>query len=302
LAGWEPAVGTPTADRAFSLPASLTLSQVQNNPPAKPVKHDGGVVTDRLGCLSGNSSVALSGEGRSRPPGRRTRCARRSLGGDRGPSPRDEFRSIVHRYYDPVTSQFLSVDPAAELTETPYAFTSGDPVNESDPTGMGGAAHPEPCNLNPHGRFCGGQHLTLLQGAGILVFGVGSIACLGLCDLAAAAGGGGSVLTWLSQDSATTESEAQSLSAEEQQTYDDVCNNANNLAHVFAEKHGFGDLIQEFGTEQNVLRQVIYSLREAPLPESGIYTVVVRVGGSSVQVGGSVVNGVARIGTARVVQ
>ena len=43
--------------------------------------------------------------------------------------------SLVHRYYDPVTSQFLGVDPLVDETGTPYAFTGGDPVNWTDPTG-----------------------------------------------------------------------------------------------------------------------------------------------------------------------
>ncbi len=44
---------------------------------------------------------------------------------------------LVHRYYDPATEQFLSVDPLADETGTPYAFTGGDPVNGSDPSGLG---------------------------------------------------------------------------------------------------------------------------------------------------------------------
>ena len=44
---------------------------------------------------------------------------------------------LIHRYYDPTTEQFLSVDPLADVTETPYAFTGGDPVNTSDPNGLG---------------------------------------------------------------------------------------------------------------------------------------------------------------------
>lgn len=47
------------------------------------------------------------------------------------------FHSLVHRYYDPATEQFLSVDPLVDQTGTPYAFTNGDPVNEMDPTGLG---------------------------------------------------------------------------------------------------------------------------------------------------------------------
>ena len=43
---------------------------------------------------------------------------------------------LVHRYYDPVTSQFLSVDPLVDETGTPYAYTGGDPVNGSDANGL----------------------------------------------------------------------------------------------------------------------------------------------------------------------
>jgi hypothetical protein len=43
---------------------------------------------------------------------------------------------LVHRYYDPSTGQFLSVDPAVTITEQPYAYTGGDPVNGRDPAGL----------------------------------------------------------------------------------------------------------------------------------------------------------------------
>ena len=41
----------------------------------------------------------------------------------------------VGRYYDPQTGQFLSVDPLVAETEQPYAYTGGDPVNGTDPSG-----------------------------------------------------------------------------------------------------------------------------------------------------------------------
>lgn len=43
----------------------------------------------------------------------------------------------INRYYDPTTGQFLSVDPIVDVTEQPYAYVNGDPVNGSDPLGLG---------------------------------------------------------------------------------------------------------------------------------------------------------------------
>jgi RHS repeat-associated protein len=45
---------------------------------------------------------------------------------------------LVHRYYDPQTGQFLSVDPMVDETEQPYAYVAGDPVNLVDPLGLDG--------------------------------------------------------------------------------------------------------------------------------------------------------------------
>jgi RHS repeat-associated protein len=43
---------------------------------------------------------------------------------------------LINRYYDPVTGQFLSVDPAASQTLQPYAYASGNPVTQGDPDGL----------------------------------------------------------------------------------------------------------------------------------------------------------------------
>src|SRR5690606_27974757 len=40
------------------------------------------------------------------------------------------------RYYDPKISVWLSVDPLAEETMTPYQYTYQNPINLTDPTGM----------------------------------------------------------------------------------------------------------------------------------------------------------------------
>jgi RHS repeat-associated protein len=44
------------------------------------------------------------------------------------------------RFYDPATGQFLTHDPAEELTRQPYAYASDDPVNSVDPSGEIAAA------------------------------------------------------------------------------------------------------------------------------------------------------------------
>jgi hypothetical protein len=42
---------------------------------------------------------------------------------------------LIDRYYDPATDEFLSVDPMLSVTGQPYAFTSDDPINATDPLG-----------------------------------------------------------------------------------------------------------------------------------------------------------------------
>ena len=40
------------------------------------------------------------------------------------------------RYYDPQAGQFTSVDPAVDQTEAAYAYASGDPIDNIDPSGL----------------------------------------------------------------------------------------------------------------------------------------------------------------------
>jgi RHS repeat-associated protein len=43
---------------------------------------------------------------------------------------------LVHRYYDPQTGEFLSVDPLVSQTQIPYGYAGNDPVNKTDPSGQ----------------------------------------------------------------------------------------------------------------------------------------------------------------------
>jgi RHS repeat-associated protein len=48
----------------------------------------------------------------------------------------ERFWSLVGRYYDPSTDQFLSIDPDVAETGQPYAYTADDPLNATDPLGL----------------------------------------------------------------------------------------------------------------------------------------------------------------------
>ena len=43
---------------------------------------------------------------------------------------------LINRYYNPATGQFLSIDPAVSATQEPYSYASGNPVTNTDPTGL----------------------------------------------------------------------------------------------------------------------------------------------------------------------
>jgi RHS repeat-associated protein len=43
---------------------------------------------------------------------------------------------LLHRWYDPSSAQFISVDPMLAVTQEPYSYVGGDPMNAVDPSGM----------------------------------------------------------------------------------------------------------------------------------------------------------------------
>ena len=54
----------------------------------------------------------------------------------------------VARYYDPDTAQFLTRDPADQLTRSTYGYAGSDPMDRADPSGM------VTCGQNQYGRGC----------------------------------------------------------------------------------------------------------------------------------------------------
>jgi RHS repeat-associated protein len=50
--------------------------------------------------------------------------------------PESGFLYLVNRYYDPGTSQFLTVDPLVAVTQSAYGYVADNPLNGTDPNGL----------------------------------------------------------------------------------------------------------------------------------------------------------------------
>jgi hypothetical protein len=76
------------------------------------------------------------------------------------------------RYYDPQTAQLLTRDPAEMLTREPYAYAQDNPLNETDPSGLGcGLFDPGGCindAVNAAGGFVSRHASTIAFGAGVV--------------------------------------------------------------------------------------------------------------------------------------
>lgn len=76
------------------------------------------------------------------------------------------------RYYDPTTGSFLTRDPLEDITNTPYAYLDGNPLQNTDPTGL--------CNWLLW--QCGGAMSDLGQSTTNAVVNFGRGASFGLTD------------------------------------------------------------------------------------------------------------------------
>ena len=73
--------------------------------------------------------------------------------------------------------------------------------------------------------------------------------------------------------------------------------NPNKVKHLFEPKHNLGGVVSKLGGGENTIRAVLNAVN-GRLPASGVFkNVPVNVGGQTIFIRGSVVNGVPRIGT-----
>ena len=116
------------------------------NAPTEQVSLSTGAITylsaDSLGSVRGviSSSGALTGtasyDAWGNPGSAGGLTAATPFGYASGYTDPDGLIYLLNRYYDPATGQFTSVDPELAQTLQPYAYTGGDPVSETDPTGL----------------------------------------------------------------------------------------------------------------------------------------------------------------------
>jgi trimeric autotransporter adhesin len=99
------------------------------------------LTTDSLGSVRGtvSSSGALSGttsyDAWGNPETMGGLTATTPFGFAGGYTDPDGLIYLINRYYDPATGQFTSIDPDVSQTLEPYAYTEGNPVSNTDPTG-----------------------------------------------------------------------------------------------------------------------------------------------------------------------
>lgn len=86
------------------------------------------------------------------------------------------------------------------------------------------------------------------------------------------------------------------LSATERRTLDDALR-PDKLDHIFDPKHNFQPLVQQFGSRDAAMEQIVRSIG-GPLPHAGRFEIAQSIGGQTVVIRGAVVDGIPRIGTA----
>jgi RHS repeat-associated protein len=86
---------------------------------------------------------------------------------------RDAESGLIYlraRYYDSLTGQFISRDPAVAITREPYGYAGDNPITVTDPGGLSPA--PQPTCEAPTGPGCGPIHSQRLPTVGQLGLGI----------------------------------------------------------------------------------------------------------------------------------
>jgi len=159
----SPAGGTPVTQDYLWNGANLLMDGTNayiyttGTAPAEQVNLSTGTITylstDTLGSVRGtiNSSGTLTGttsyDAWGNPATTGGLSGTTPFGFAGGYTDPDGLIYLINRYYDPSTGQFTSVDPDVADTLQPYAYTTADPVNQSDPTGT------SPCCGGPSTHF-----------------------------------------------------------------------------------------------------------------------------------------------------
>ena len=74
------------------------------------------------------------------------------------------------RYYDPVTTEFLSRDPAVATTRDPYGYAGGNPLNATDPSGLVASDQLPPDEVAQIQQGCSGWSQSSLCTAAFFCF------------------------------------------------------------------------------------------------------------------------------------
>jgi RHS repeat-associated protein len=229
------------------------------------------------------------------------------------------FQYKRNRFYDPVTGRFSQEDPIGLAGGfNAYGFAQGDPVSYRDANGtcpiclaiavgagIGLAEYGVTTYLR-HGKFTWkGALIATGVGAvsGAAGFGIMkglSLAADALAGSGAAAGAdaaGGAAAT----DAAGSAATDAATSSTSDGAANIVTENANKFGHIFDQaKHGLEPLVEDFGGRQQAFN-AIYKAFAQRIAAQGSYVtgseITVQVGSYNVTVTGTVVKGIARIGT-----
>jgi len=193
------------ADHTFVYgPDGLTLEQIDKASVANWFFHDGNGTTRALLAPDGTIGASFKYQPYGAIKSKTGTLTTPILYAQSYSDPLSGFDYLVHRYYDPTRGQFLTTDPAVEMTGKPYGYADGDPINRIDPTGQFSILHAAALVVG----IVGGSVLTagiiasspVILGVGLVAVGVGLAAGLAdsaiTCARQGAQACNGSLLDW----------------------------------------------------------------------------------------------------------